>query len=173
VPTSVLALENCASATDPLYPRLRMIRVTTRRRLRTFGLILSLPILVMGCPKKPPTPAIEDAGAPPPATTPTVTELAPLTEEAGAEDAAPETGPKKWTGPGLTANQLKLAACCGAMRTQAKAVGASSPEGFQLNAAAVYCDSVVKQVGPAGTAPEFAQVRAMLKSVKLPAACQF
>jgi hypothetical protein len=150
-----------------------MIRVTTRSRLSTFGFVVSLPILLLGCPKKPPPLAVEDAGPSAPATTPTVTELAPLTEEAGAEDAAPEAAPKKWTGPGLTANQMKLQACCSAMRAQAKQVGVSSPEGFQLNAAAVYCDSVVKQVGPAGTAPEFAQVRAMLKSVKLPSACQF
>ena len=115
---------------------------------------------------------VEDAGPPPPASVPTVTELAPLVDEAGVEDAAPEAAPKKYTGPAISPNQQKIAQCCAAMRAQAKQLG-QSPEAFQLNAAAVYCDTVEKQVGPLGTAPEFAQIRAMLKTVKLPSACQY
>jgi hypothetical protein len=143
-------------------------------RHRAFLVLLSgLPLLALGCPKKPPPMAVEDAAPPAPASAPTMTELAPLVDEAGVEDAAPEAAaPKKYTGPAVNQNELKVQQCCNAMRTQAKAMG-NSPEAFQLLAGATYCDNVAKQVGPAGSAPEFAQIRAMLKSVKLPSACQF
>jgi hypothetical protein len=72
----------------------------------------------------------------------------------------------------MTANQVKIKACCNAMRTQAKAI-ANSPEAFQVNAAAAMCDQFASQVGASGSAPEFAQIRGMLKSVTLPAACSF
>jgi hypothetical protein len=150
-----------------------MTRVRLRRRLVLLPFMITLPVLGMGCPKKQPPP-VEDASPPPPASMPTVTELAPLTDDAGdAGDGSTEAGPKKWTGPALNPNQLKIAACCNAMRAQAKTMGQSSPEAFQLNAAAVQCDLVAKQVGPQGTAPEFATIREMLKSVKLPSACSF
>jgi hypothetical protein len=148
-----------------------MTRVTAARPLPLLPLLISLQLLVMGCPKKP-VPPVEDA-EPPPASTPSMTELAPLTDIADAGDAAAETGPKKWVGPALNPNQMKIAACCNGMRAQAKTVGLQSPEGFQLNAAAAQCDVFAKQVGPQGTAPEFAQIRQLLKSVKLPSACQF
>ncbi|HXN34270.1 MAG TPA: hypothetical protein VN894_20555 [Polyangiaceae bacterium] len=149
-----------------------MTFVTVRRRLHLLGLMISLPVLVAGCPKKQPV-AVEDAEAPPPPSAPTVTEIAPLTDTTDAGDAAAEAAsPKKWVGPAVNPNQSKLAACCAAMRTQAKQMG-QSPEAFQLSAAAVQCDVFVKQVGPQGTAPELAQVRQLLKSVKLPSACQF
>jgi hypothetical protein len=143
---------------------------TVRARLLLLALLISLPALLVGCPKKPAPPPVEDA-APPPASTPTVTELAPLTEDAG-EDAAAEAGPKKYVGPAVNPNQLRIAACCNAMRAQAKQMG-QSPEAFQVNALATQCDLFAKQVGPAGTAPEFAQLRQILKSVKLPGACNF
>jgi len=102
-----------------------------------------------------------------------VTELAPLTDTTDAGDAAAEAAaPKKWVGPVVPPNQAKIEACCVAMRAQAKQLG-SSPEAFQINAAAAQCDVFAKQVGPQGTAPEFAQIRQILKSVKLPSACQF
>ena len=150
-----------------------MNRVIVRRRLHILGLMASLSLLLPGCPKKQPV-AVEDAEPPPPTSAPTVTEIAPLTEATDAGDAAAEAAspPKKWVGPAVTPNQSKLAACCAAMRSQAKQMG-QSPEAFQLNAAAVQCDLFVKQVGPQGTAPEFAQVRQLLTSVKLPSACQF
>lgn len=149
-----------------------MIRATAARQLLIFGLLVSLAGLVAGCPKKQPV-AAEDAEPPPPPSAPTVTELAPLTETPDAGDAAAEAAtPKKWVGPALTPNQSKIEACCGAMRAQARQLG-SSPEAFQINAAAAQCDLFAKQVGPQGTAPEFAQIRQILKSVKLPSACQF
>ena len=152
--------------------------MTNSARRCSVGLIVvafGLPILALGCPRKAP-PAAEEAGptAPPPASTPEVLELGPLVDEGGTE--APETGPKKYTGGGgggSNLNQQKIKACCGAMRSQAKTLGPASPEGFQLNALAAQCDVFAAQVGPAGNAPELNQIRQMLKSVKLPAACSF
>jgi hypothetical protein len=131
---------------------------------------MASPVVFLGCPKK--APPVEEAGAstPPPVDTADVTILQALTEDAG-EEAAVEAG-KKWTGPAVNPNQLKIQACCNAMRAQAKQIG-NSPEAFQINALAAQCDTVAKQVGPAGNAPEFNQLRAILRSVKLPAACSF
>ena len=164
--------QNYTTLGGTLYPRRSMNRVTVRRRLLFVGLLIALTAVAAGCPKKQPA-LVEDAEAPPPPSAPTITEIAPLTDTTDASDAATEAAaPKKWVGPAVTPNQSKLAACCAAMRTQAKQMG-QSPEVFQLNAAAVQCDVFVKQVGPMGTAPEFAQVRQLLKSIKLPSACQF
>jgi hypothetical protein len=134
-----------------------------------------LPALLMGCPRKAP-PAAEEAGtAPPPASTPEITELAALVDDGGA-DADASGAAKKWTGgsggPG-SANQQKVKACCNAMRAQAKQMGSSSPEAFQVTALAAQCDAVATQIGSQGNAPEFNQIRQILKSIKLPAACQF
>jgi hypothetical protein len=150
-----------------------MTRSPARRAVIFFTFALAFPVFVMGCPKK--QPPVVDAGEPaPPASSSGVTELAPLIEDAGDEgEAAPEAGPRKWTGPGGNPNQLKIQACCNAMRSQARTLGPGSPEGFQLNAIAGQCDVFAKQVGPAGNAPELNQLRQVLRSVKLPAACQF
>ncbi len=147
-----------------------MMRSSIRRTLTFLAFTAFVPVLVMGCPKK--EPVVEDAAPPTPATVPTVTELAPLTDDGGpdAADAAPEVH-KKPSGPGLNANQMKIKACCNAMRAQAKAMG-SSPEGFQINALAAQCDTFATQVGPAGNAPELNQLRQILKSLTLPSACQ-
>jgi hypothetical protein len=149
-----------------------MTPVTAVRRLALLP-FASFLMLLLGCPKKAPAPAVEDAGLLTAASAPTVTELAPLDETPDAGDAAAEAAVKKWTGPSLTPNQMKIEACCAGMRTQAKTMGLQSPEGFQINAAATQCDMFAKQVGPQASAPEFAQIRQLLKSVKLPAACQF
>jgi hypothetical protein len=143
-----------------------MTRSPLRRAISFAAFALFIPAALIGCPKK--AAPVEDAGAPPPASTPSVTELAPLVEEAGP-DAAPEAAPKKWGGGGYNSNQLKIKECCNAMRAQAKQMG-NSPE---MTAAAMQCDAIAAQVGPSGTAPEFAQLRAILKSIKLPSACQF
>jgi hypothetical protein len=135
-----------------------------------FALALAFPAALLGCPKKPPP--VEDAGAATaPAEVPDVTVLQALVEDAGDEGEA-EAAPKKWTGTPTNPNQQKIQACCTAMRGQAKQMG-NSPEAFQVNALATQCDMFAKQVGPAGNAPEFNQLRAILKSVKLPAACSF
>jgi hypothetical protein len=148
-----------------------MMRSSIRRTLTFLAFTTFVPVLVMGCPKK--EPAVEDAGAPPPPTSaPTVTELAPLTDDGGPDaDAEPEAGKKHGGGPGMNANQLKIKACCNAMRAQAKQMG-NSPEAFQVNALAAQCDIFAAQVGPAGNAPELNQLRQILKTITLPSACQ-
>jgi|HubBroStandDraft_2_1064218.scaffolds.fasta_scaffold637679_1 hypothetical protein len=150
-----------------------MTRSPIRRASFFAAFVLSVPGFLLGCPKKAPPPGV-DAGEPAPAASVTVTELAPLTEDEAGADAAPEAGPRKWTGTGTASNpnQIKIAACCNAMRAQAKQMGAS-PEAFQLNAVASQCDMFAKQVGPTGNAPELNQARAVLRSLKLPAACSF
>jgi hypothetical protein len=138
------------------------------------ALALLSPALLMGCPKK--EPPVEEAKpeAAAPASTPEITELAPLIEDAGTDAA--EVGSKKMAGGGggggANANQIKIKQCCNAMRAQAKQLG-SSPEANQLAAFSIQCDVMAAQVGPKGTAPEFSQLRAVLQSLKLPAACQF
>lgn len=145
---------------------------TFRRTLAFVAVVVSVPAVLAGCPKKEEAPPPPEAAPPPPASTPEVTDLAPLVDEAGAEAEA--AAPKKYAGGGggMSGNQLKIKACCNAMRAQAKAMG-SSPEAYQVNAAAAMCDNVAVQVGASGSAPEFAAVRAMLKSITLPAACSF
>ena len=149
-----------------------MTRSSVRRRFFFLAFTLSFPWLTMGCPKKQP-PVVDAGEPPPPPAASSVTELAPLTDDGGDDggDAAPEAG-KKWTGPGVNPNQAKIMACCNAMRAEARKLG-PSPEAFQLTAASQQCDVFAKQVGPAGNAPELNQLRQVLRSVKLPAACQF
>jgi hypothetical protein len=132
---------------------------------------LALPALLLGCPKK--QAPVEDAGpaAPTVLDTPDVVVLQALTEEDAGPDAA-DAAPKKWAGPATNPNQVKIQACCNAMRAQAKQLG-TSPEANQIVQFAGFCDVMAKQVGPGGNAPEFNQLRQMLKSVKLPAACSF
>jgi hypothetical protein len=147
-----------------------MMRSPARRAVSFFIFALAFPVFVMGCPKK--APPVVDAGEPPPpATSTSVAELAPLVDDAG-DESTPEAGPKKWTGPAVNPNQTKIQACCRAMRAEAKTLGAS-PEAFQLTAVAGQCDVFAKQVGPGGNAPELNQLRQILRSVKLPSACQF
>jgi hypothetical protein len=150
--------------------------MTTRSPARRAGIFLAFalafPVLLMGCPKKSP-PGV-DAGEPaPPASSTSVAELAPLTDDLGDGGTEAEAGPKKWTGPGTSPNQAKIQACCRAMRTEAITLGPGSPEAFQLNAIAGQCDVFARQIGPAGNAPELNQLRQVLRSVRLPAACQF
>jgi hypothetical protein len=148
-----------------------MTRSSTFRTVTFLALVTAFPAALLGCPKK--QPPVEDAGAAPAATAeaPDVVVLQALTED-DAGDADAEAAAKKWTGPATNPNQVKIQACCNSMRAQAKQLG-NSPEAFQITALAGQCDMVAKQVGPGGNAPEFNQLRQMLKSVKLPAACSF
>src|ERR1700677_924096 len=141
--------------------------------IRRFALAALVATWVAGCPKKE-APVVVDA-APPPApepTPPAVTELAPLEDDSGPPvDAATEAG-KKWHGGAATnANQIKIKECCNAIRAQAKVLG-SSPEAFQLNALSLQCDAFAAQMGAAGSAPELNQLRQILKTAKVPVACQ-
>ena len=85
----------------------------------------------------------------------------------------PRAARKKWTGPGMNSNQSRIAMCCNAMRAEARKLGPGAPESCQLNDNAGHCAVFAKQVGPAGNAPELNQLRQILRSVRLPAACQF
>jgi hypothetical protein len=147
----------------------------TIRSLAVVALAGFVGALLAGCPKKE-APVVQDAG-PPPApepSAPQVTELAPIEDDGGpAADAASEAG-KKWGGGGggYNANQLKIKGCCNAIRTEAKTLG-SSPEAFQLNALSLQCDAFAAQMGAQGSAPELNQLRQILKTAKVPLACQF
>ena len=71
-----------------------MKRSLTVRTLSFVAVTVAIPAALAGCPKK--APPVEDAGAPPPpASTPEVTELAPMVDEAGADAAE---GGRKWGG---------------------------------------------------------------------------
>jgi hypothetical protein len=149
----------------------------TIRHLARAALVATLIVPTLGGCSKKEAPAVPDVG-PPPApepTAPQITELAPLEDEGGApSDAATEAGKKKWTGGGggSNANQLKIKQCCNAIREQAKTLGAS-PEAFQLNALGAQCDAFAAQMGASGAAPELNQLREILKTAKVPLACQF
>jgi hypothetical protein len=145
----------------------------TIRSLAVVALSVFIGALVAGCPKKE-APVVQEAGPPPTPepSAPQVTELAPIEDDSGpATDAASEAG-KKWSGGGYNANQLKIKGCCNAIRTEAKTLG-SSPEAFQLNALSLQCDAFAAQMGAQGSAPELNQLRQILKTAKVPLACQF
>jgi hypothetical protein len=91
-----------------------------------------------------------------------VTQLAALTDDGGDNSDASEAGPKKWTGPSVNPNQMKIKACCNAMR---------ATHDPMFMAVAMQCDALAAQVGPSGSDPAFAQLRAILKGNKLPGAC--
>src|SRR5690348_1505945 len=139
-----------------------MTRSSIRRTLVFVAFTTGLPVLLLGCPKKE-EPVVVEAGPPPPETAPTVTELAPLVDDAGPDaDAAPEAG-KKPSGPGYSTNQMNIKKCCDALHAQAKTLG-TAPEAAQVVQAAAACDMLVVQVGATGNAPELNMVRQMLKS---------
>ena len=110
-----------------------------------------------------------DAGAPPPPPTDTNTNLVPMEEDAGTPDADAEAGPV-YRGPAVNPNVQRMLACCNALGAQGKQ-NANSPEGQMILSAAAQCTAAAKNVGPNGTAPEFAVVRQMLAGKQLPAAC--
>jgi hypothetical protein len=147
----------------------------TTRSLAALAFSMFVAALVAGCSKKE-APVPQEAG-PPPApepSAPQVTELAPIEDDSGPPgDAAPEAGKKWGGGGGYNANQLKIKGCCNAIRTEAKALGPSSPEAFQLNALSLQCDAFAAQMGAQGSAPELNQLRQILKTAKVPLACQF
>jgi hypothetical protein len=95
-------------------------------------------------------------------------------DDGGDDGAVEAAAPKRWGGNAApyNANQARIKECCNAMRAQARQLG-SSPESFQISSFAAQCDVFATQVGPQGTAPELAQLRQLLKTIKLPGACQF
>jgi hypothetical protein len=127
----------------------------------------ALVVLFGACKKDPPPPPIDLT--PPPAVDAGVVQLVPL-DDAG--DAAPEATPPKPHGGGgapTNANAARIRQCCNAIRHEAAKLGAA-PEAAMLIAGAAQCDVVASQVA-GGSAPEFGQVRTLLKGHTLPAAC--
>jgi hypothetical protein len=144
------------------------------RAVMFFVVTSVLPLAVVGCPDK--NKGTPDTGPAPSATptpTPTETALAPLVEDAGEDvvDAGPDV--KKYTGPGMNTNQLRVKQCCNALRNQAKSMG-TAPEAANLTSAAALCDQLAMGVGPStqGQIPELAPLRQMLQGKTIPPLCQ-
>jgi hypothetical protein len=129
----------------------------------------SLPLLLLGCPKKPPPPVevVDAAPAAPVDSGPTI--LTPLDDDSGP-DAAEAAAPKKAYHPPANTNAAAIKQCCAALRTEAKALGAS-PESGVLITLAGQCDQFAV-AATSGNAPEFAAIRQMLSRGTMPAACQ-
>jgi hypothetical protein len=138
-----------------------------RRSLFAFAIFSAMPLLV-ACPKKETPPP--EAGPPPPPTDTTPTVLTPLTDDDAGADADAEAGPKKPTGPGVNPNVARLKQCCGALRAQAKALGAS-PEAGMLIGAAAQCDGLASQAGASGSAPELNVIKGLLGGRNVPPVC--
>jgi len=136
--------------------------------LATSGIVV---VATPGCEKKAPPP-VETPPPPPPVVDAGVVQLTPL-DDAG--DAAPEaaTGPARHGGgggPSTSANTARIKLCCNAIRGEAKKLGAA-PEAMMMMTIAAQCDLVAVQAS-SGNAPEFGQVRQMLKGRTVPNACQ-
>ncbi len=142
---------------------------TLRSTAIAFTLVTStiLGLVVVGACKKDPPPAPIEL--PPPAVVDAGVPAMTIIDDAG--DAAPEAEAPKPRGNGApwNANAAHVRQCCNAIRHQAKNLGVS-PEATIMMGIAIQCDMVAAQVG-GGAAPEFAQVRQMLKGRTLPAAC--
>jgi hypothetical protein len=142
------------------------------RLLISLPLLAALSVSVFGstaCEKKPPPAAAVDAGGPPPApsdTAPVV--LTPLDDSLDSGTDAPPPKPRGPGGGGNT-NAARIKQCCNALRSQAKNMG-GSPEANIVVGLAAQCDLIAIQAA-GGTAPEFAQLRSMLKGRTIPAAC--
>jgi len=138
-----------------------------RRTFFAVTIFGTMPLLV-ACPKK--EPPVADAAPPPPPPEPEASTvvLAPLEEDAGTD--ADADAAKKATGPFVPTNVARLRQCCGQLRTQAKAMGAS-PEAGMLLGAAAQCDVLASQAGPSGTAPELGAIKAVLAGRNIPPVC--
>jgi hypothetical protein len=138
-----------------------------RRTVFAFAIFSALPLLV-ACPKKEVPPAVDAAPPPPPEPEASTVVLTPLEDDAGAD--ADADAAKKATGPGVPTNVARLRQCCGQLRTQAKAMGAS-PEAGMLLGAAAQCDGIAAQAGGAGNAPELGLLKAALAGRNIPPIC--
>ncbi len=147
----------------------------TRMPIRLMVLVLAasgVVTLEAGCSacKKDPPPPI-DLGPPPPvALDAGVVQLTPL-EDAGSDsgvDAGKGRPHGTYTPPNQNAARIKQ--CCAAIRHEATKLGAS-PEATMMVGIAAQCELMAVQVTSTGTAPEFAQVRQLLKGRTVPAAC--
>jgi hypothetical protein len=143
-----------------------------RHRIVLGATLATLPLLLLGCPKKETPVVVVDSGPPPAVIDAALTELKPLDELDAGADADADAG-KKATGTGLTTSQLRAKQCCNALRTQAKALG-NSPESAQLLGLAATCDTIAMNLGPTkgGSAPELEPLRQIFKGkTTLPPLC--
>src|SRR3954467_3419393 len=138
-----------------------------RRTLFALAVFSTMPLLV-ACPKKE-TPVADAAPPPPPEPEASTVVLTPLEEDAGSDADAADAA-KKATGPGVPTNVARLRQCCGQLRTQAKAMGASPEAGF-LTSAAAQCDTLAAQAGPGANAPELGLLRGALAGRNIPPVC--
>jgi hypothetical protein len=141
--------------------------LSPRRTVFALAVFCFVPLLV-ACPKKDPPPP-DAAPPPPPPPQEEASVLLPMEEDAGMDAADADAG-KKATGPYVPTNVARLKQCCGQLRTQAKAMGAS-PEAGMLTAAAAQCDAMAAQAGPSGTAPELGALKALLAGRNIPGVC--
>lgn len=144
-----------------------MARNNVRRTLFTLAIASAMPLLV-ACPKKE-TPQVDAAPPPPPVVEEAAAPLVTMDDDAGS-DADADAG-KKYTGPGVPTNILRLKQCCAALKSQAKALGAS-PEAGMIMGVAAQCDTLAAQAGPKGTAPELGVLRGMMAGKTIPPVCQ-
>jgi hypothetical protein len=142
--------------------------LSTRRTVFALAIFSALPLLV-ACPKKE-TPVADAAPPPPPEPEASTVVLTPLEDDAGADADADADAAKKATGPGVSTNVARLRQCCGQLRTQAKAMGAS-PEAGMLLGAAAQCDGLAAQAGPGVNAPELGLLKTALAGRNIPPVC--
>jgi hypothetical protein len=125
-------------------------------------------VALSACEKKPPPPPVE-LPPPPPSVDAGVVQITPFDDSL---DSGVDAAPVKphAAGPAINANAARIRQCCNAIRHEAKNLG-TSPEATMIIGLAAQCDLIATQVTSSGTAPEFAQVRALLKGRTIPAAC--
>ncbi|MDB5220872.1 MAG: hypothetical protein JWO86_8799 [Myxococcaceae bacterium] len=139
----------------------------TQRTVFALAVFSAMPLLV-ACPKKE-VPVADAAPPPAPEVDAAPLVLTTLDDDAGdAGDAADAA--KKATGPGVPTNVARLRQCCGQLRTQAKALGASPEAGF-LTQSAAQCDQLAAQAGPGVNAPELGILKAALAGRNIPPIC--
>jgi hypothetical protein len=144
--------------------------VSRSRAHRTFfavAVFSAMPLLV-ACPKKE-VPAVDAAPPPAPEVDAAPLVLTTLDDDAGDAADVAEAG-KKATGPGVPTNVARLKQCCGQLRIQAKALGASPEAGF-LTQSAAQCDQLATQAGPGANAPELGILKAALAGRNIPPIC--
>jgi len=140
------------------------------RHVLAFLATSGLAVIAAPASAKKPPPVVAAAPPPPPPVDAGVVQLVPL-DDAG--DAAPEAsgGPARPHGNGAptNSNTARIKLCCNAIRGEAKKLGAA-PEAMVMVGIAAQCDLLALQAS-SGSAPEFAQVRQMLKGRTIPNAC--
>jgi hypothetical protein len=137
-----------------------------KKSILAASVFLVLPVVV-ACGEKHKV-VVVDAG--PVATAPAV-DAAPLSlEEDAGVDAADAADAAKKPGVAINTNVARLRQCCGQLRTQARAMGAS-PEAGMLIAAAAQCDTMAAQAAPGASAPELGLLRTALAGRNVPPVC--